>query len=95
MLDDYKAVASIFTFENCPSPVLVVASPVLLLHSVQLADSWGGVERRCVVAEVCVVRHHVRFEAPFSQVDRDDLLIGIRCPVSLNRIDLETLSQEF
>ena len=95
MLDDYMAIASIFIFEKRPPPVFAIASRVLWLSLMQMADLWRGVECRRVVTEVPVARLHIRFETPLSQVDRDYLPTSLRRPVGLNRIDLETLSQEF
>jgi len=84
-----------FHFRETSPTVFAIASRVLRLSSVQSADLWRGVECRRVVTEVPVARLHVRFETPLSQVDRDYLPTSLRRPVSLNRIDLETLSEEF
>ena len=82
------------------SRTVLCRSPGVHFHalpspSAQMAKLWRGVERRRVVTEVFVAPIHVRFKTPLAQVDRDDLPARPCRPVSLNRIDLVTPSQEF
>ena len=76
-------------------PVPVAAFYVLPRPSMLFPNLWRGVKRRRIFTEIFVARFHILYKTPFAQVDRYYLPAGSCRPISLDRIDLEILSQEF